>query len=174
MSDPVEQLAAAINTLLTLDVDALTDAELDEAVIGLQRQRARSGAVAAGLLARWDSRRVWGGDQSRSAASRLARDSNCSITSARVELRRARQLRAMLATAAAVASGDLSLDHVDLLSRANQPWRHTVFAEHEPTLVTECAKLRFAQAQRMVDYWCQRADAQGAEADAQGHRDRAH
>jgi hypothetical protein len=49
-----------------------------------------------------------------------------------------------------------------------------VFAEHEPVLVAECAKLRFAQAKRVVDYWCQRADATAAEADAQRQRDRAH
>jgi hypothetical protein len=78
----------------------------------------------------------------------------------------------MPATQAAVANGDLSLDHVDLLARANRPWRDAVFAEHEPVLVAECAKLRFAQAKRVVDYWCQRADATAAETDAQ--RDRAH
>ncbi len=80
----------------------------------------------------------------------------------------------MPATEAAVTAGDLSLDHVDLLGRANQPWRHAVFAEHEPTLVTECAKLRFPQAKRMVDYWCQRADAEAAESDAERQRQAAH
>jgi hypothetical protein len=41
-------------------------------------------------------------------------------------------------------------------------------------LVAECAKLRFPQAKRLVDYWCQRADAEAAESEAQRQRDRAH
>ena len=109
-----------------------------------------------------------------SAASRLARDTNASMRSARVEVRRARQLPSMPATTAAVAAGELSLDHVDLLGRANQPWRNAVFADHEPALVAECAKLRFAQAVRAVAYWRQRADAEAAEADGQRQRERAH
>ena len=51
---------------------------------------------------------------------------------------------------------------------------HAVFADHEATLVAECAKLRFPQAKRVVDYWCQRADAETAESEAQHQRDRAH
>jgi Domain of unknown function (DUF222) len=170
----IEQLDEAIDALLTLDPDTLTDAELDAAVVELQRQRARLGVVAARLVARWDTRQIWAGDQSRSPAARLARDTNTSISSARVELRRARKLASMPATETAVVAGDLSLDHVELLGRANQPWRNTVFAEHEQTLVAECAKLRFPQAKRMIDYWCQRADAEAAESDAQRQRDRAH
>jgi hypothetical protein len=174
MLDVVEQLDKAIDALSSLDPDALTDAELDQAVIALQRQRNRLGAAAARVLARWDRRRVWASDQSRSAATRLVRDTRCSITTARIELRRARQLQSMPATAAAVTNGDLSLDHVDLLGRANQPWRHAVFAAHEATLVAECAKVRFPQAKRVVDYWCQRADAEAAECEAQRQRDAAH
>jgi hypothetical protein len=174
MFDVVEQLDKAIDALSTLDPDTLTDTELDQAVIDLQRQRARLGAVAARLLGRWDRRRVWAADQSRSAASRLARDTKTSVGSAKIELRRARQLPSMPATEAAITAGDLSLDYVDLLGRANRPWRNTTFADHEATLVAECAKLRFPQAKRMVDYWCQRADAQVAETDAQRQRDRAH
>jgi hypothetical protein len=174
MFDVVEQLDKAIDALSTLDPDTLTDTELDEAVIELQRQRARLGAVAARLLGRWDRRRVWASDQSRSAASRLARDTKTSVGSAKIELRRARQLPSMPATEAAITNGDLSLDHVDLLRRANRPWRNTVFADHEATLVAECAKLRFPQAKRLVDYWCQRADAETAECDAQRQREAAH
>jgi multidrug efflux pump subunit AcrA (membrane-fusion protein) len=174
MFDVVEQLDKAIDALSTLDPDTLTDAELDEAVIELQRHRARLGAVAARLLGRWDRRRVWASDQSRSAASRLARDTKTSVGSAKVELRRACQLPSMPATEAAITAGDLSLDYVDLLGRANRPWRNTVFADHEATLVAECAKLRFPQAKRLVDYWCQRVDAETAECDAQRQREAAH
>ena len=98
MSGPVEQLDTAIEAMSTLDPDTLTDPELHDAVVELQRQRARLGVAAARLLARWDQRQVWAGDSSRSGAARLARDTKTSVGSARVELRRARQLLSMPAT----------------------------------------------------------------------------
>ena len=163
----VEQLRGAVDRLAELDLDELSDAELHDTVIALQREQARLGSVAAGLLARWDRRGVWAGDRSRSAASRLARELRCSLTSANVELRRARKLATMPHTAAAVLAGSLSLDHVDVLGRANQPWRDAVFTDHEKALVGECAKLRFSHAVKAVDYWCQRADAMAAEDEAE-------
>jgi hypothetical protein len=117
---------------------------------------------------------VWADDGSRSAAHRLARDTATAVGTARRELGRARHLESMPHTAHALAAGKLSVDHVDLLGRANRPWRDTVFADHEATLVEQCTKLRFAQAVRMVDYWCQRADAETAEADAERQRQAAH
>jgi hypothetical protein len=59
MSARFEQLDEAIDALLTLDPDTLTDAELDAAMVELQRHRARLGVVAARLLARWDTRQIW-------------------------------------------------------------------------------------------------------------------
>ena len=119
----LEQLREAIDGFVLLDVDTLSDLALHDAVIALQRERTRLGAVVAGLLGRWDRRVVWARDRSRSAASRLAREARCSLTSANAELRRARKLAAVPHTADAVLAGSLSLDHVDLLGRANQPWR---------------------------------------------------
>jgi Domain of unknown function (DUF222) len=174
MCEVVERLDDAIGALLELDPDTLTDSELQESVVAVQRCRARLGAAAANLLSRWDHRGVWAGDRSRSAASRLARDTRTSVSTANVELRRARQLRTMPATADAVAAGELSLDHVDLLARANRPLREAVFADHEPILVAECAKLRFADATKLVAYWCQRADAEAIEADAERQQAAAH
>ena len=52
------------------------------------------------------------------------------------------------------------MDHVDLLARADQPQRHHLFLRDEHVLVEQCARLRYAQAMRMLDYWSQRADAE--------------
>jgi len=170
----LQQLDEALAAIAAVDVDSLTDSEVDEFVIAVQRHRHRLAATTAPSLSRWDRRAVWAGDGSRSAAARLGRDCRTSIITARIELRRARQLASMPHTAAAVCEGRLSMDHVDLLGRASQTWRNAVFADHEAMLVEECTKLRFRQAQRMVDYWCQRADAEAAEhADAR-KRDAAH
>jgi hypothetical protein len=116
-------------------------------------------------LDRWDARRVWSNNGSRSAAARLARETNCSPSSAAVEMRRARQLRSLPATAAAIEEGALSLDHIDLLGRASQPHRAALLARDEGLLVEQCARMRFAPAAHMVEYWCRLADAESHEAD---------
>jgi hypothetical protein len=165
----VDELREAIDELAAVDVDTLTDSELHDAVIEIQRQRARLGVVAARLVEGWSQRGVWAGDGSRSAAARLARDTHTSVGSARVEVGRGRQLAGMPKVAIAVDDGRLSLDHVDLLGRARRPGRETVFADHEAELVEHCTTLRYTQAAKAVAYWCQRVDADRVDADAERH-----
>jgi hypothetical protein len=174
MSKGIDELAEAIDSLLDVDPTDLTDDELHQLVTTVQRQRHRLAAVAAVATASWDQRMVWADNGARSAAVRLANETSSSTSSASVDLRRARQLRSMPATATALASGDISPDHVDLLSKAAQPWRNASFADHEDTLVEQCKLLRFADSRKMIDYWCARADADAAEDRAERQRNAAH
>ena len=151
-------LRAAMDVLDAVALEALCDDELHSVVVEAEQLRARLGVVSGRFLQRWDARRVWAADGSRSASARLARDTNRSPTSAAVALRRARQQVQLPATVAAIARGELSLDHLDLLGRANQPQRAELFARDESMLVETCAQLRFTPAIRAVGYWCQRAD----------------
>ncbi len=162
-----DHLDSAIGDLLDVDPDTLSDGELHELVIEAHRQSHRFVAARAKLISAWDARGVWCDDGSRTAAHRLARESSMAIRSAKAEVRRARALRHMPHTAAAVAAGNLSPDHVDLLARANSGGREQLFADHEATLVEQCQLLRYAQAHRMVEYWRQRADAQACEDEAE-------
>jgi hypothetical protein len=155
----LETIEAQIANLLSDDAVLESDAELHAFVIGVQRLRNQLGVVVADALAEWDAQLVWAVDGSRSAAARLARDTHTSVKTAKRELCRARELRDLPVTRAAVVAGDLSLEHVDLLGRANTPQRADLFAEHEALLVDQCTRLRFGEATRLVDYWCQRADA---------------
>jgi hypothetical protein len=174
MSKGIDDLAGVIDSLLDVDPAGLTDGELHELVTGVQRLRHRLAAVAAEAISAWDRRMVWADNGARSAATRLANDTSASTSSTGVEIRRARQLRSMPATAAALAAGELSPDHVDLLAKANRPWRNASFADHEDTLVEQCKVLRFSDARKMVDYWCVRADADAAEDHAERQRNAAH
>ena len=74
----------------------------------------------------------------------------------------------------ALAAGRFSVDYVDVLAHANGSGRQAIFAEHEAALVEECAKLRYLEAVRVVRYWCQRVDAEGADEQAARDRDSAH
>ena len=161
-----DRLDTALGDLLDVDPDALTDDELHELVVAVQRQSHRLAALRAKLISAWDGRKVWADDGSRTAAHRLCREASMAVGSAKVEVCRARRLRSMPHTAAALASGALSPDHVDLLARANHGARSALFADHEATLVEQCQLLRFPEACRMVDYWRQCADAEGTEDEA--------
>jgi hypothetical protein len=174
MSEGIDELELAIDSLLAVDPSELTDSELHELVIRLQHQRHRLAAAAGAVISSWDQRMVWADNGAGSAAVRLANDTAASPSSAGVEVKRARRLRTMPLVAAALASGDISPDHADLLARADQPWRHADFADHEATLVEQCKALRFRDARKMVDYWCLRADASAAEDHAERQRNAAH
>jgi hypothetical protein len=153
--------------LLALDPDTLTDTELHEVVVGLERQAHRLAGARAKLTAVWDGRQIWADDGSRSPGHRLAREATMSVAAAKSEVRRARALRTMPATAAALAAGDLSPDHVDVLARANDGARRVLFTDHEQLLVEQCKRLRFADAVKLVEYWRQRADAESCEDEAE-------
>jgi len=174
MSMGTDELAVAIDSLLAVDPTELTDTELHEHVTTIQRQRHRMAAAAAQAISAWDQRMVWADNGAGSAAVRLANDTSTSSSTAGVEVKRARRLRTMAHVAAALAAGDLSPDHIDLLAKANQPWRNASFADHEATLVEQCKILRFADARKMVDYWCARADADADEDRAERQRNAAH
>ncbi len=167
MVEEAERLHETVTGLLELDAACLPDAELHELVVAIQRERARLGAAAATLVAQWERRAIWRKDGSLSAAARLARETRTSRGSSGLELRRARQSHTMPATMAAIADGRLSLDHLDLLGRANQPWCEAKFAAAEQDLVDKCAGLRYPQAVKVIDYWLQHADATRTEEEAE-------
>ncbi len=165
-------LAEAIDELLTVDVAGLDDEALHEAVVGLQRQSSRLAAARARVVSQWDARRVWAADGSRSAGARLARDARCAPVTARAEVRRARRLRTIPVTRDAFASGDLSVDHVDVLAGVNHKPYEELLARDEALLVGHAKTLRFSHFCRAVKYWRDCADDDVADDDAQDRFDR--
>jgi len=166
VADALDALTAAVDALLGV-ADALQGSGgLHDFVIRVQREQHRLVAAAAPAVCCWEQSGVWGLDGSLSAASRLAVETRTSKATARQVLRRARCLGQMPLTSAAVASGALSTDHVDLFARANRPHRRELFARDEAVLVAACGSMIWDDAVRAVDYWCSRADADGAGDDA--------
>src|SRR3954451_10189540 len=155
----LEGLDAAIDALHAIDLDALSDEDLNEVVLGLQERCSRLAAAQARLLARWDARMVWAGDGSKAAGARLARDTETGKRTAYGLLRRARQLTSMPVVADAFAAGDLNADQVDLLVRVNLPRRRELFARDEQLLVRECRAQEDEPAvRRLLGVWAQAAD----------------
>ena len=82
-------VAGGIDDLLALDVAALSDAELHELAIALQRETHRLAAARARLVSAWEARKLWADDGSRSPGHRLAREASMSVRAAKAEVRRA-------------------------------------------------------------------------------------
>ncbi len=120
-------VTAAVDELSAVDPADLSDDDLDALVVSVQRCSHRLAAVRARLIGRWDRRRVWESDGSRSPGHRLARTTSMSVAAGKREVRRARALSSMPHTAAAVAEGLLSPQHVDLLAGANDGARTARF-----------------------------------------------
>ena len=161
------ELDRIVNDLLDIEIDVLVDEQLQELLVSTYRTATRLAAVRAKLVSAWDGRGVWASNGARTAATRLGNDCRLSGDTAKIELRRARKLRSMPHTTAALADGEISTDHVDLLGRANYGPRQACFADSEKMLVDQCTRLRFDDAERVVAYWRQHADAVSADDDAE-------
>lgn len=170
----LDSLSRFESALHDVDVASLSDEDLHELVLGVQTAQSRLAAVSARAVGAWDQRMVWAADGSRSAAARLASETRASMATARSTVRRARKLASMPATASALATGEIGVDHVDLLARANADGREELFAEHEADLVRHCTTLRFFDARKVVDYWCNHADADAADEAGARLREKAH
>jgi hypothetical protein len=154
----LEALTKAIDELLAVDVRALTDAEVHDLAVGLQRLRSRLAAASAKVTSSWDARRTLADDGSKSPSARLARECAMAPDSTAADIGRARKLRTMPATAAAFADGSLSVDYVDLLTRANSGDARPLFTRDEELLVNLIREMRFSTAKRTVAYWRTTAD----------------
>ncbi len=153
-----EALQEALEAVAAVDPDTFTDEELDQELVALVRLRHRLDALIARRANCWDARGVWRSDGSRAPWARLSRTASVAGGSAKRVLRHGRALASMPATAEAWAVGDISSDHVDLLAGA-AGGRSELFARDEALLVSHCQELTFGQAVKVVQYWCQRADA---------------
>jgi Domain of unknown function (DUF222) len=154
------ELKAALDAIVAIDPDTLTDAELHHHVVEFIRHVDRLTIAAAPLVQKWDSRQVWADDGSKSPAARLARECGSSQPTTRCVVRRAKALVSMPVTAAAGVDGGLSVDKVDLLAHANTTARRAAFVAQEATLVDAIAPLRHVGAKKAVRYWCARVDAE--------------
>src|SRR5262249_40966500 len=137
-------LTEAIDAFLNVDPDALSDDELDAALVAARKEASRLAAGIARLATAWTARGVWTRDGSRSSWSRFARDTGTSATTAQRELRRAEHLQSIPATGAALAEGSLSTDKADLLAKALEPGVEELFGAEEATLVDDIKRMRFA------------------------------
>ena len=128
MDTVVETLSEAIDDAAAVDLDTLTNGELDAELVALVRLRHRLDAEIARRACRWEARGVWQSDGSRAPWARLSRTAGVAGGTAKAIMRRGPSLATMPLTAEALAAGSIGTDHVDLLARAAGDGRHDLFA----------------------------------------------
>jgi hypothetical protein len=162
----VAPLHDALDGLAAVDDAALSDVELGEALVALSRVEGRLAAQRARLTARFDARRVWAADGYRSAAGWMAHRCSMAPARARAEVRMARVVRHLPATAAALASGSIGIDAARSITRVYRPATAEALGRDEVVLVAQARALAIVDFERVVRYWEQLADADGVERDA--------
>jgi Domain of unknown function (DUF222)/HNH endonuclease len=157
-------LAQAIDVLLALDPDGVSDGELAEAMLRLRREQSRLAAAVVELTAAFDARRVHAADGSRSAIDWIAVHARLPRAQAAGEVRDARRVRGMPHTRAAWAAGAISAAHVRVLTGlAGHPRAGAHFPDGEQHLVEQAGSNRFDDWQRICGYWRDVADPDGPE-----------
>ncbi len=157
------RVSEGVDDLLGVDAGALSDDELSDAVVELQRQSERLAAARAALISTWDARQSWAADGARTGAAWLAAKCRMSKATARREIRRARALRHMPRVSEGLADGDIGVDHLDALSRVRRDHLADCFARAERQLVGHAKRLPFHHFHKAVRYWEQLADPDGVE-----------
>jgi hypothetical protein len=153
----VRPLDETVDGLVALDVEGMDGSRAADVLVELRRVRARLAAVEARLVARVDGARAWADEGYLSAASWLAASDNTSLDEARGDVRLARRLRSMPATAAALAAGDITLAHARRLATLCAPDTAAAFAEAEGFLVGQARSMRWADFAKAAGYWLRHA-----------------
>jgi Domain of unknown function (DUF222) len=159
MEVSLSTLQAAIGEVLDVDVSTLSDGEVHRGLLDLLALRNALDSAVLNLAGEWTNRGIWAEDGSRAAGARLAREANLRKGTAYNLVRRATALSEMPETATALAAGELTVEHVDLLATANTAHRRECFAADECRLVGFCVELPHWAADKAVRYWECRVDA---------------
>ena len=170
----LESLGAAIDELAGVDAATLSDGELGEVLVALRRLENRLDHEATRLTGAWDARKAWAADRARTGASWLAHRTHMPHATARRRVRLARCVRDTPGADVAWAAGDIESAHLSVLSAARTPRAAETYRRDEAMLVDKARAFRFDDFARVVAYWTQHADPDGAELDARDVHDRRH
>ena len=149
----VQALDRVTDDLASLDVASMDARDAAAALVELRRVRARLAAVETRLVEAVDTGRPWATDGYLRTANWLAASDSSSLDDARADVRLARRLWSMPATAAALAAGDITAAHADKLASLNGPVTAAAFADAEEFLVGQARSMRWRDFVKACNYW---------------------
>ncbi|HET6582519.1 MAG TPA: DUF222 domain-containing protein, partial [Nannocystaceae bacterium] len=144
----------------------MSDEELGAFLVELRQIENQLDATATRVTGEWDARKAWTASRARTASSWLAFHCKMPHATARRRVRLARARRSMPAACEAWDRGEIESAHVAALERVRSETTAAAYERDEEMLVGRAQQLRFDDFCRVVSYWHQYADPDGAEADA--------
>ncbi len=152
---------SSIDELLTVDARSLSDGEVGEWLLALDRARSALEAVQLRAATVFDARVVYAADGAPSAPSWLAARADVSRSQAAALVRHGRMLRWHPASDAACAS--LGTTKVRTMLRFVNPRVAEAFDRDEAMLLEAVRDLSVDQTATVMRHWVCRVDADGAE-----------
>src|SRR5437660_1377291 len=162
----------AIKAAGQFDADDLTDEELAEAAVELDRLHNCFAALQAKVLRGFKVRGVFAADGAKSASAWLARRTRAPKNECSSRLRLGQHMENLPVAAEAFAAGEIGAAHVRRLAGARNPRTAELFTRDEAMLVEHARSLTFSAFTRTVEYWLQHADPDGADNTERDRRER--
>jgi hypothetical protein len=160
-SDPMELLDRALDSLGGADAFSLSD---PESVMALQRRLSRLESVVSKAVFGFDQGGEWALDGAKNAGAWLSTRCHIPKAEARRQLRRGKTLPMVPLVAEAFSEGAIGAAQVDAVAKVRTPSTQDALARDEALLVEYAKTMKFEPFCRVLDYWAQHADPNGAEA----------
>jgi hypothetical protein len=160
----VSTLRSALDELAAEDLRFVGDEGLGADLDELERAARIIDAERARRLSEYERRGAFTSDGFLSISAWLIARQRVAPFAAATQVRIARAVEGMPATAEAFVQGEVSCAAVSLLVAAREA-RPDGFAENEQTLVDAARTLSYAELRRVLAYWRQAADLERAEQD---------
>ncbi|MCV2392705.1 DUF222 domain-containing protein [Actinotalea sp. M2MS4P-6] len=168
----IAHLRAEITELVAADLSGVDGSSGPALHAELHRATGQLQAFAARVLARVESDGRWSAGGARTFGEWEARKRTASAGAVRRQVELGHTLDVLPRTSAAVMSGELSLEHAQVLARraASSPARQAALTSPDPDrnegfLLTQAATMSVDGFRREVDRWATRVDAAAADAE---------
>lgn len=168
-SDALARLEAALDTLAEVDPVDLKDTD---AILRLTRSFARLDAIYTRATAALEAGGEWQASRALSAGAYLAAEARLPLGEARRRIGLGRSLRHLPTVEAAWLEGSINAGHATRLAGARNPRTAEAMARDEALLVDKAKTLRYEWFSKVVAYWLQGADPDGAEESDRARRER--
>jgi hypothetical protein len=164
----IRGLRAAIDELVASG-PSLSD---PESIVQLQIERARLDAFVTAAVADFEASGEWAPSGARTAAAWITHECQIPKKDAARQVRRGRHCRHLPEFEAAWAAGEITADYIDLVASVRRRATEEALARDEAMLVEQAKELPYDDFARLMAYWEQHADPDGAEEDDMERRAR--
>jgi hypothetical protein len=162
----LERAETALDGLLGLEHGGLTDGEVRDEVLALERVRAKLDAATARATRSFDARGVARAEGARSTAAWLRVVGRIEAGRAGRQIRHARALATLPATEAALAAGRVNSDVVTRITAADNDRIDVALRRDEADLIDVAARSTYKEFSDHLGRWIESNDPDG------GHRER--